>query len=119
MNVDRATRARAWLSAARDDYRAAERLADELPHLACFHAQQASEKAMKSGDLSAALDAARIDFSDPARRAAAALDKFYVPTRYPDALGWADASRSYTRRDVDTALSDAKLVIDEVATAIA
>jgi HEPN domain-containing protein len=126
MNVDNRSRARAWLSNAGGDLRAVSVLADDLPHLACFHAQQAAEKALKAvltlreGDvplthvLRELLDAcasAGDAAPDDVRAGALSLEKFYVPTRYPDALGWADAALAFTRRDADGARDDAAAVV--------
>jgi predicted nucleotidyltransferase len=45
------------------------------------------------------------------REGALSLEKFYVPTRYPDALGWADAAVAFTRRDAEGARDDAGAVV--------
>jgi HEPN domain-containing protein len=126
MNVNNSSRARAWLLNARGDLRAVELLTDSLPHLACFHAQQAAEKALEAvitlreGDvplthvLRELLDACAEAGEAPpehVRAGALSLEKFYVPTRYPDALGWADAAYAFTRRDADGARDDAAAVV--------
>lgn len=93
--------ARKWLSKARQDLVAAERImsAPPLPGLACFHAQQAAEKALKA--VAAHLGAEEIPrihsllelaqtirelgttlpFSD---EQLASLDPYAVQARYPD-----------------------------------
>jgi HEPN domain-containing protein len=126
MNVDNRSRARAWLSNAEGDLGAVNLLIDPHPHLACFHAQQAAEKALKAvltlreGDvplthvLRELLDAcAQVGETMPGnvRAGALSLEKFYVPTRYPDALGWADAAVAFTRRDAEGARDDAAAVV--------
>ena len=126
MNVDRRTRASAWLSNADGDLLAMSRLRDDLPHLACFHGQQAVEKALKAvltlreGDvpfthvirelLSACQESGQ-GIPQAIERHALALEKFYVPTRYPDALGWADARSAYNLRDAEMAHEDAEAVL--------
>ncbi|NJR61019.1 MAG: HEPN domain-containing protein [Cyanobacteria bacterium CRU_2_1] len=88
-----------WLAFAREDLRMAElAMIEELHNQVCFHAQQCAEKTIKAlliaqgqtpprthrlGDL--------VNLLDPNPLAAIALDvqlldRFYIPTRYPDAL---------------------------------
>jgi HEPN domain-containing protein len=88
-----------WLRFAREDLRMAEiALSEELYNQTCFHAQRCAEKAVKAllahqrkvpprthslGDL--------LNLLDPNPLAAISLevqllDRFYIPTRYPDAL---------------------------------
>ena len=89
-----------WMSFACEDLRAAEVLfREDVFSLACFHAQQAVEKALKAAlayrepdaalprthsisELAARLGADRVAFPEGLD----ALDAFYIPTRYPDAL---------------------------------
>jgi HEPN domain-containing protein len=89
-----------WLSFAREDLRAAEiLLREDIFSLACFHAQQAVEKALKAAlssrdpegslprthsisELADRLGAERARFPEGLDT----LDAFYIPTRYPDAL---------------------------------
>lgn len=126
MHVPLAERVAAWLRAAVADRDVASFLRDRSAHLACFHAQQAAEKALKavltarSGDappvhaalrLLAALDAMAEAIPDAVRAEAESLDKFYVPTRYPDALGFVDAALAYKPRDAVGALTSADVVI--------
>lgn len=51
-------------------------------------------------------------------RAANALDRFYIPTRYPDALDFADASLVFTTDDARSALAWADLVVAWTASRI-
>jgi HEPN domain-containing protein len=126
MNVDNRSRARVWLSNADGDLLAVTRLIDDLPHLACFHAQQAVEKALKAAltlregdvplthvirELLAALAEAGEPVAGEIADRALSLEKFYVPTRYPDALGWADAASAFNRRDAEQARDDAACVL--------
>jgi HEPN domain-containing protein len=48
MQSDRHLTARYWLETARDDLIVAGDYAERLPHIACFHAQQAAETALKA-----------------------------------------------------------------------
>jgi hypothetical protein len=45
-----------------------------------------------------------LDIPTDVRSDARSVDKFYVSTRYPDALGFADAALAYQVRDADTAM---------------
>jgi HEPN domain-containing protein len=127
MNVDNPTRARAWLTNAQSDMLAAVRLKDDVAHLACFHSQQAAEKALKAvltlheGDvplthvlreLIAACREAEVELEPTISARALSLEKYYIPTRYPDALGWADAASAYNTRDAEQAIGEAQAVVD-------
>lgn len=92
-------RAERWLAFAREDLRMAElAMAEALWNQVCFHAQQCVEKILKAWlvdrgetpprthklvDLVAVLgDARLVGRADEVR----GLDRFYIPTRYPDVL---------------------------------
>jgi HEPN domain-containing protein len=124
------TEASRWLEQARrdlDDARYAA--AGSRWNLACFLSQQSAEKALKAylfsrgaeavwGHSVAELchDAAR---HDPAfvelGQDAAALDQYYIPTRYPNSLPGGIPADAYTRTDADRALALSASVIDLVA----
>jgi HEPN domain-containing protein len=124
------TEASRWLEQARrdlDDARYAA--AGSRWNLACFLSQQSAEKALKSylfargaeqvwGHSVAELchDAARHDpaFAELGRDAAA-LDQYYIPTRYPNSLPGGIPADAYTRTDADRALALSASVIDLVA----
>jgi HEPN domain-containing protein len=88
-----------WLAFAREDLRVAElALAEGIFNQVCFHAQQCVEKAIKGwlvqqgripprthrmADLLALLPPELLGELNDALRL---LDRFYIPTRYPDAL---------------------------------
>ncbi len=95
------------------------------PHLACFHAQQAIEKALKalltrvvgdvplthlSGVLLEALHACGVLIPETVRNEALESDKYYLPTRYPDALGFADAALAFGSRSAGAAIEGAASV---------
>jgi len=88
-----------WLAFAREDLRMAElALAEGIFSQACFHAQQCAEKAIKGyleqqkhspprthrmADLLPLLPAGLMGELENSLRL---LDRFYIPTRYPDAF---------------------------------
>jgi HEPN domain-containing protein len=119
-----------WLEQARrdlDDARYAA--AGSRWNLACFLAQQAAEKALKAylyargaeavwGHSVAELcqDAAAHDPDfEAARTEAAALDQYYIPTRYPNSLPGGIPADAYTRDDAERALARSETVIELVA----
>ncbi len=127
MHVPLDERVAAWFTSAESDLRVAESVREGAAHIACFHAQQSAEKALKAlvtrlaGDapplhamarLLGALDALGENIPTEVRNEAEALDKYYIPTRYPDALGFVDASLAYKRRDADLAIESANTVFD-------
>lgn len=126
MHVPLNERVEAWFAAAESDLAVADMVCDRVPHTACFHAQQSAEKALKAlvtrlaGDapqvhaiarIFAAIVALGTTIPSAIRDSGEALDKFYIPTRYPDALGYVDAALAYKRRDADGAISDARAVL--------
>lgn len=116
-----------WQSQAEQDLAAARLLAGAAHfNLACFHSQQAAEKSLKAflygcgrqevrghgvQDLSA--EAAEIDPElAAAGDRAAKLDKFYIPTRYPNGLApGAIPYKSYDKEDADRAIGLASEVL--------
>ncbi len=127
MHVPLDERTERWLTQANADFDAVSLLAERHPHLACFHAQQASDKAVKAvltrltGDalpsheldrLLGACERSGLSVPDAVLRKARSLDKYYVPTRYPDALGFADAALTYGLEDVAAAQAAAADVRD-------
>jgi HEPN domain-containing protein len=96
-------------------------------NLACFVAQQAAEKALKSylmamgtepwGHSVAELcaDAGRLDPDFAELHAQVApLDKFYIPTRYPNGLPGGIPAEAFSREDADSAVDLAARVIGRV-----
>jgi len=92
--------AKAWLSFARDDARAAQKLLSiQLWNQVCFHSQQASEKALKGflrhhqdfvprvHSLAKLIElCSQIDRTFLRQKPTALfLDRYYIPTRYPEA----------------------------------
>ncbi len=116
-----------WLRTAEEDLRAAEALAQAGAFAqACFYAQQSAEKAVKA--LWYAIDADPwghsvqklvVDF--PQKQSlpdlnkwieqAALLDKFYIPTRYPNGLPDLTPGQVYTRKDAQQGLETARAIV--------
>ncbi len=112
MSVERLSAdARRWFRQAEDDLEAAEVLVSAGKYAqASFLAQQAGEKALKAlwfrldldpwghslGRLVRDLPAARKDLVAHLLNTALALDKLYIPTRYPDALADQTPAEAYT-----------------------
>lgn len=93
---------------------------------ACFAAQQASEKAAKAAHaalgqeawghvVTELLDALRPSIPGidvPLLDRARALDKLYIPTRYPNGLAGGAPADFYTRAEAERAIEDAEAVIE-------
>ena len=125
--------ARRWLDQALADLRAARDL-DRLEHhnLACFHSQQAAEKALKG--LLYSLGAKKVlghsvqELSEAVRTkmpefeslvaSASRLDKYYVATRYPNGLPGGVPYKAFGPEDAQLALDTAQSVLDVAAEVI-
>jgi HEPN domain-containing protein len=119
--------ARRWFATAEKDALAAGVLmkANLYAH-ACFQCQQAAEKAVKAVWYHYGLDpwghsVQKLLSELPVEKAAiipqqlqqkaAALDRFYIPTRYPNGLPDLIPSDSYFRADAELAVSEAAEII--------
>ena len=115
-----------WLLQARQDLDDARYAFDgKRFNLTCFLAQQAAEKAIKGfiyaqgrtlviGHSVARLcrDATAFETEfEELRRRAAPLDKYYIPTRYPNGLPGGIPSEAFDQTDADRALELAQYVI--------
>jgi len=127
MSVEKQRReARRWLRQAGDDLEAARVMLDagKYPQ-AAFFAQQAGEKALKAVWLFLDADpwgnslgrlvrempeGAKARFA-PLLEAALALDKLYIPTRYPDALAELTPAEAYTQAEARAALAQAEAIL--------
>lgn len=134
MKPDLRAEAQRWLRQAENDLDDARFLASgQRYNLACFLAQQAAEKALKGllyalgaedvwGHSVAELcrDAAglAVDF-EPLIGQGAVLDKFYIPTRYPDSLPGGIPSEAFDRQDADRALELAERIMKAVKPRVA
>lgn len=125
MSEDRFLLARYWLDVSGQDLIVAEEYVKRLPNVACFHAQQGAEKALKAAittvygdaprtcvarELIESLTAAGLEVPPEVVEAAFGLDKYYAPTRYPDALGGASPATAFTNADSTSATAAAQLV---------
>lgn len=128
-NVQEAFR---WLKTAEDDLDSAIILRDnqKFPH-ACFHAQQAAEKAIKAvwyfadadpwGHAVKKLieDLQSVDFKlyeqlQDFMRDAMLLDRFYIPTRYPNGLPDITPAEAYIDEDAKTCIHHATRFVNTV-----
>lgn len=116
-----------WLQTANEDLRAAQALRQEgLYAHACFIAQQCAEKALKAMWYAAgeepwghSIQKLVMQFPDPQAitelqawtARAAVLDKFYIPTRYPNGLPDLTPGQSYFLHDADQAIEYATLFL--------
>ena len=118
---------RRWLASAREDLVFARHAAESgffAP--ACFHAQQAAEKAVKAVHygrgsravighnvraLIAALDP-RSQKLDGQLDSARELDLFYVPTRYPNGLDEGTPGEAFSAHQAERALALAAAILD-------
>jgi HEPN domain-containing protein len=120
--------AKRWLQTAEEDLAAARTLYDhEMYAASCFHSQQAAEKSIKAiwyyededpwGHSIVKLvdDFPRKDeMPDLAELNdnAALLDKYYIPTRYPNGLPDLTPGQVYTKRDAAAGLDAAYRFIE-------
>jgi len=133
MSVDKnRAEAKRWLKTASDDLDTAVILQknQKFAH-SCFHAQQAGEKALKSvwyfvdadpwGHSIKKLidDLESIDLKVYSsllnlKREAIVLDRFYIPTRYPNGLPDITPDEVYDEEDASTCIKHAKKIIDTI-----
>ena len=118
-----------WLITAEGDLEAAVILQKnhKYPH-SCFHSQQAGEKAMKPvwylldadpwGHSIKKLiqDLEHVDLQtkkqfEPVNKAAVLLDRFYIPTRYPNGLPDLTPEEAFLKEDAQTCIENATKII--------
>lgn len=126
MKPDAGGEGRRWLAQAENDLAFAELASREAFFAyACFHGQQAAEKALKAflydrgaeqvlghsvADLVA--ECAKLDEAFmPLTPRAAPLDQFYLPTRYPNTLPGGIPAHAFARPDAERALEMAREVM--------
>lgn len=115
-----------WLLQSERDLDAARYLREGGRHnLACYQAQQAAEKALKAvfyangeetvlGHSAVVLVAAAGEIAPDLRTVADAarrLDRFYIPTRYPNGLPGGIPADAFDERDAAGAIADAEAVV--------
>ncbi len=122
--------ARRWLAPASEDLEAAELLRDggKYSH-PCFLAQQAGEKALKGlwywfGEDPGGHSLQRLIQEFPIEpihgqlmhynEEAAGLDRYYIPTRYPNGLPDLTPGQNYFRLDSDQATTSAHILLQFV-----
>jgi HEPN domain-containing protein len=125
-NVKEAIR---WLNQALYDLKAAEHSAQGTFHsIACFQSQQAAEKALKAylistgrraimghSILALLREAADLDRSfETFFSHGRILDRYYIPTRYPDALPDGMPYENFEESDAVTALAKSREIIEHV-----
>jgi HEPN domain-containing protein len=129
MQRDAMREARRWLDqAVRDLDDARYNLAGGRHNLACFVAQQAAEKALKAFLIAKDEEPWGHSVADLCREAGgldeawvtlqaqvAPLDKFYIPTRYPNGLPGGIPAEAFSPADAESAIEMASLVIDQVS----
>ena len=116
-----------WFFFAREDLRMAElALKEGMYNQVCFHAQQCVEKVLKGfitykGDihpqthkLADLLSPLSPSPFDTLRDQIIILDRFYIPTRYPDALPGSLAEGLPSAQDAKEALESARMVLKRV-----
>jgi HEPN domain-containing protein len=118
-----------WLRTGEDDLDAATVLKknSKFPH-ACFHAQQAGEKAIKAvwyyadadpwghsvRRLIEDLENVDLSFYDRLKsllRAGTILDRFYIPTRYPNGLPELTPGEAYLEEDAEECIRRANEIL--------
>lgn len=115
-----------WFKQAEHNLKSAKSDAeDESFDWACFKAQQASEMAVKGliaslgkivkghsiYDLLKTLETYGFEITKELLRCARKLDKFYIPTRYPDAIGLGSPFESFDSEDFDIALRCSEAIL--------
>ena len=115
-----------WFAEGEEDLAVAKVLcqSEHYSH-ACFHAQQAAEKVVKAflytngvedpwGHSVSKLIADAKSYATSFEKyapLAAQLDRFYIPTRYPNGLPGGLPSESYFKEDAEVAIEHAKTII--------
>jgi len=119
-----------WFEQSRRAYQSAGVLHKAGEHYwCCFTCQQAAEMALKAAlerraldrmghnllELLSALEGAMQErIPDDVRHAARRLNRLYIPTRYPDAVGGSVPADNYAAEDADRAMQDARRILDYV-----
>lgn len=121
-----------WLTTSGDDLDTAKILKENKKYAhACFHAQQAGEKAVKAlwyfseadpwghsikkliDDL-AGVDMKMYDSLKDLAKTGLILDRFYIPTRYPNGLPDITPDIAFTEEDARTCIDYSQNIFDRV-----
>ena len=119
-------RSKDWINQARKDLKVAEELmGDESLEWSCFVAQQAAGKAVKAvfQKLNAVawghstfellkILAKKVVVNEELLNCARSLDKYYVPTRYPNSFESGSPYEYFTRRDAEDAIVCDRRIIE-------
>jgi len=119
------TRSKDWLRQAKRDLdHAGEDLKSEYYEWGCFSAHQAAEKAVKALFLHLHAEAwghsvkkllenlpETVGYSQELIEIGAALDKFYIPTRYPNGFDVGTPEDYYGKRDLEEAMAYARKIV--------
>ncbi len=122
-----------WLETAKDDLDSALILKDKgkFAH-SCFHAQQAGEKALKALWFSVdadpwghsirklienlkTVDKDLFRSLEPLIRAGTVLDRFYIPTRYPNGLPDMTPQEAFSAEDAEGCLKSSREILGTVS----
>ena len=125
-----------WFRTAEDDLDSARILRDNRKHAhSCFHSQQAAEKSLKAvwylvdedpwghsvkkliDDLKS-IDPDLYKEFGPLTRVALILDRFYIPTRYPNGLPDITPDVAFTGEDAEECINHAEKIIDAARSVI-
>jgi HEPN domain-containing protein len=126
--------AQRWLITAQQDLLAAKSLTENRFYAhACFNAQQAGEKALKAlwylhdrEPWGSSIQRLVTDFPDASSltnlddwiHRAASLDRYYIPTRYPNGLPDLTPGQSYFKQDAEAAILQAATFVEAAQKAI-
>jgi HEPN domain-containing protein len=121
-----------WLTTAGDDLDTARILQKNGKYAhACFHAQQAGEKAVKAlwyysdadpwghsikkliGDLDE-VDTKLYNSLKDLEKTGVVLDRFYIPTRYPNGLPDITPDIAFTEEDATTCINNSQKILQRV-----
>jgi len=119
---------RGWLTFVAEDLKMAElALQEGIYNQACFHAEQCAEKSLKAMILSKGqmpphthkltdlLSLLPKNFHKSKREEIVLLDRFYIPTRYPDALPGTLPEGLPTQKDAEQAIKIARGIFEEIS----
>ena len=133
MSIEKNTKeAIRWFKTAEDDLDSAKILKNSGKYAhSCFHSQQAAERSLKTvwylsdedpwghsikkliDDLESLNPSLYLKF-EPLERVALILDRFYIPTRYPNGLPDITPDVAFENVDAETCLNHARSIIEVV-----
>ena len=116
---------RDWLDQAKRDLEKAELdINHEFFEWACFTAQQSAEKAIKALGMKIGVDLwghsltemlglleDKVDIPESVKDFARLLDRYYIPTRYPNGFASGKPADYFTRKEAEDAVSAAREIL--------